>query len=141
MENRERFSGVWSHSLSSITGLVLYIKTQRSEVIYINEYLQQTYSFVFYHYLLLLLLLFLFILFILSQVFYSVLDQVYHGVHPLGKTTTAVLADVQNRFYCLPYVEGTAWQIRFSHFVGYGAKYYSYLMSRAVASQIWHRYA
>ena len=72
------------------------------------------------------------------QVFYSILDQVYHGKHPLEHSTTEILADVQNRYHCLPYVPGTAWQLRFGHFVGYGAKYYSYLMSRAIASRIWH---
>ncbi|KAK2180088.1 hypothetical protein NP493_457g06007 [Ridgeia piscesae] len=71
------------------------------------------------------------------QLFYSILDQEYHGKHPLGKTTTELLAEVQNQYYSIPYVKDTAWQQRFGHFVGYGAKYYSYLMSRAVASRIW----
>lgn len=71
------------------------------------------------------------------QVFYAALDQIYHGQHPLKKSTTDILMETQERFYGLPYVPDTAWQLRFSHLVGYGAKYYSYLMSRAVASMVW----
>ncbi|XP_073899843.1 mitochondrial intermediate peptidase isoform X3 [Castor canadensis] len=71
------------------------------------------------------------------QVFYATLDQIYHGRHPLRKSTTDILKETQEQFYGLPYVPNTAWQLRFSHLVGYGAKYYSYLMSRAVASMVW----
>ncbi|XP_037656158.1 mitochondrial intermediate peptidase [Choloepus didactylus] len=71
------------------------------------------------------------------QVFYATLDQIYHGKHPLRKSTTDILKETQEKFYGIPYVPNTAWQLRFSHLVGYGAKYYSYLMSRAVASMVW----
>ncbi|XP_068383000.1 mitochondrial intermediate peptidase isoform X1 [Eschrichtius robustus] len=71
------------------------------------------------------------------QVFYAALDQIYHGKHPLRSSTTDILRDTQEKFYGLPYVPNTAWQLRFSHLVGYGAKYYSYLVSRAVASMVW----
>ncbi|XP_055063834.2 mitochondrial intermediate peptidase [Misgurnus anguillicaudatus] len=72
------------------------------------------------------------------QIFYAALDQVYHG-KPQYRTTTDILREMQERFYGLPYVPDTAWQLRFSHLVGYGAKYYSYLMSRAVASMVWRQ--
>uniref|UniRef100_A0A674PRB8 Mitochondrial intermediate peptidase n=1 Tax=Takifugu rubripes TaxID=31033 RepID=A0A674PRB8_TAKRU len=70
------------------------------------------------------------------QVFYAVLDQLYHG-KPQNCSTTDILKEMQQKFYGLPYVPNTAWQLRFSHLIGYGAKYYSYLLSRAVASMVW----
>ena len=74
-----------------------------------------------------------------NQVCYSMLDQVYHS-GKLEKSSTDILREIQGKYYGLPYVENTAWQLRFSHLVGYGAKYYSYLISRAIASWIWHTY-
>ncbi|KAF5294821.1 hypothetical protein FQA39_LY00305 [Lamprigera yunnana] len=71
------------------------------------------------------------------QVVYSVLDQVYHDKFPLSGSTTEIMAAVQAKYHYLPYIENTAWQLRFSHFIGYGAKYYSYLVSKALASYIW----
>lgn len=70
------------------------------------------------------------------QIFYAVLDQIYHGA-PQNRSTTEILKEMQQKFYSLPYIPDTAWQLRFSHLIGYGAKYYSYLMSRAVASMVW----
>eukprot|EP00794_Sanderia_malayensis_P010869 gene10869-12024_t len=75
-----------------------------------------------------------------TQAFYALVDQKYHGKHPLGKSTTGVLAELQNEFFPVPYVEGTAWQLRFSHFHSYGAKYYSYLWSKAVTALVWGRF-
>ncbi|KAG5844597.1 hypothetical protein ANANG_G00164190 [Anguilla anguilla] len=72
------------------------------------------------------------------QVFYAALDQVYHG-KPQNQSSTKILQEIQEKFYGLPYVPNTAWQLRFSHLIGYGAKYYSYLMSRAVASMLWRQ--
>ena len=76
------------------------------------------------------------------QVFYSALDQKYHSDQPIGPSgnTSDVIASLQEKFYNIPYVPKTAWQLRFSHLVSYGAKYYSYLVSRAIASWIWQDY-
>lgn len=73
-----------------------------------------------------------------SQVFYSLIDQKYHGP-PSSISTTEMLKRCQEKYHCMSYVDGTAWQLRFGHLVNYGAKYYSYVLSRAVASKVWHR--
>uniref|UniRef100_A0A4W6D4U6 Mitochondrial intermediate peptidase n=1 Tax=Lates calcarifer TaxID=8187 RepID=A0A4W6D4U6_LATCA len=73
-----------------------------------------------------------------GQIFYAVLDQIYHS-KPQNRSTTEILKEMQLKFYGLPYTPNTAWQLRFSHLIGYGAKYYSYLMSRAVASMVWRQ--
>lgn len=41
-----------------------------------------------------------------NQVFYSMLDQVYHS-GKITKSTSKILADVQKEYYGLPYVENT----------------------------------
>ncbi|KAK6630661.1 hypothetical protein RUM43_014646 [Polyplax serrata] len=75
-----------------------------------------------------------------KQVLYSALDQKLHGKHPLGSTSTEIYYDIQQEYSVLDPVPNTAWQLRFSHLVGYGAKYYSYLLSTSIASSIWQTY-
>ncbi|MEE6472662.1 hypothetical protein FKM82_009683 [Ascaphus truei] len=41
------------------------------------------------------------------QVFYAVLDQIYHASHPLKGSTTDILKETQEMFYGLPYVPQT----------------------------------
>jgi len=72
-----------------------------------------------------------------AQLFYSAVDQAYHSSDPLPSDTVSTLQTVQASHHTLPYPTGTAYHLRFSHLVGYGARYYSYLLARAVASAIW----
>lgn len=72
-----------------------------------------------------------------AQLFYSAVDQAFHSRDPLPEDTVSALQDVQSEYHTLPHPQGTAYHLRFSHLVGYGARYYSYLMARAVASAIW----
>ena len=50
------------------------------------------------------------------------------------------MQEQHERHHNLPYNKGIAWQLRFSHLTGYGARYYSYLMARSVATSIWQKY-
>jgi len=72
-----------------------------------------------------------------AQLVFSAVDQEYHGELPLVGDSTDVYAEVHRNLHSLPYVENTAPQLRFSHLVGYGARYYSYLIAKSVASAIW----
>jgi intermediate peptidase len=72
------------------------------------------------------------------QVLHSKLDQVFHGAYPLTDTPINIIEKYTNSHYGLPFVPNTHWHLRFSHFVGYASKYYSYLVSKAIAAQIWN---
>ncbi|ESO02219.1 hypothetical protein HELRODRAFT_161462 [Helobdella robusta] len=72
------------------------------------------------------------------QILYSIVDQVFHSSYPFKKDTSEIVSDLQNEYYFLKSVPNVSWHLRFGHFVGYGAKYYSYLTSRAIASKIWN---
>ncbi|GAA6043212.1 hypothetical protein JCM8097_000329 [Rhodosporidiobolus ruineniae] len=79
-----------------------------------------------------------------SQVMMAALDQAYHSSSVAdaassggsGLDSTALLAQVQERYHVVPYASGTAWQTQFGHLFGYGATYYSYLFDRAIAARV-----
>ncbi|UYV70603.1 MIPEP [Cordylochernes scorpioides] len=72
------------------------------------------------------------------QAFYAHLDQALHRGAPSNMQDT--VARVWTQYHGLPYVPHTASHLRFGHLVGYGAKYYAYSMSRALAALVWYRY-
>lgn len=61
----------------------------------------------------------------------------FHDQYPLKNDPVKLVEEYTKHYYSLPFVNDTHWHLRFSHFVGYGAKYYSYLVSKAIASEIW----
>jgi len=49
-------------------------------------------------------------------------------------------AAIQQEHSMFPPAPGTNWELRFSHFIGYGATYYSYLYADVLARDIWKQY-
>ncbi|GAA0149472.1 metalloprotease [Lithospermum erythrorhizon] len=74
------------------------------------------------------------------QILYSLVDQELYGKEPSSmKDMMADVANLQSIHTCWKNVEGTHWPTRFSHFVTYGAGYYSYLYARCFAATIWQK--
>mmetsp|Transcript_10330 Transcript_10330/g.20321 ORF Transcript_10330/g.20321 Transcript_10330/m.20321 type:complete len:890 (-) Transcript_10330:525-3194(-) len=83
-----------------------------------------------------------------QQVMYAACDQLLFGsgqeaenVQKIVRDPTAasdVLRKLHEKYTLIPYTEGTFWLARFSHFVNYGAAYYSYTYSRTFAADLWH---
>ena len=71
-----------------------------------------------------------------TQIFYALYDQASHLCSPTESTQTT-FRNIHNKYMPLNYIEQTAWYLRFHHLHGYGARYYSYLWSRAIAAMIW----
>lgn len=69
----------------------------------------------------------------------SLLDQAYHlnDFDNGNKTPMEINELYTNEFYSLPFVKNTNSHLRYTHLVGYGAKYYSYVVSKAIAAKIW----
>ena len=72
-----------------------------------------------------------------QQMFYAALSL---GLHQEGDPAridlTSFTKDVQTKYGCFPYVEGTYFYDNFGHLNGYGASYYTYMWSLVIAKDL-----
>ncbi|KAE8694234.1 putative mitochondrial intermediate peptidase [Hibiscus syriacus] len=74
------------------------------------------------------------------QIFYALVDQTLFGEHVSGpRDTSSIVADLKRQHSNEKHVEGTHMHLRFSHFLTYGAGYYSYLYAKCFAATIWKK--
>lgn len=77
-----------------------------------------------------------------TQLSFAVMDLHFHTTYPSQqsqhKSILETYAELHKEYVPSEHVNGTAWFLRFNHICSYGAKYYSYLWSKAVASLIWN---
>ncbi|XVE64095.1 hypothetical protein DITRI_Ditri07aG0073800 [Diplodiscus trichospermus] len=72
------------------------------------------------------------------QIFYALVDQTLFGEQlPVPRNTSSIVSNLKRQHSNEKHVEGTHMQLRFSHFITYGAGYYSYLYAKCFAATIW----
>ncbi|KAL4424571.1 hypothetical protein ABPG77_009155 [Micractinium sp. CCAP 211/92] len=73
-----------------------------------------------------------------QQIQYCLIDQLLHGPDPpTGQRAADEIAQLMRTHSALGHAEGCHPHIRFTHLVGYGATYYSYLYAQCLAARIW----
>jgi thimet oligopeptidase len=71
-----------------------------------------------------------------QQMFYAATSLELHQRDPEGLDTTAVVAELQERYTPFRHVDGTYFQVSFGHLDGYSAIYYTYMWSLVIAKDL-----
>jgi thimet oligopeptidase len=71
-----------------------------------------------------------------QQMFYAATSLRLHDRDPAGLDTTALSAELQERYTPFRHVEGTFFQESFGHLEGYSAIYYTYMWSLVIAKDL-----
>jgi thimet oligopeptidase len=71
-----------------------------------------------------------------QQMFYAATSLELHRRDPASLDTSALVAELQERYTPFRHVEGTAFQASFGHLDGYSAIYYTYMWSLVIAKDL-----
>jgi len=71
-----------------------------------------------------------------QQMFYAATSLELHRREPAGLDTTALVAELQERYTPFRHVDGTYFQESFGHLDGYSAIYYTYMWSLVIAKDL-----
>jgi len=75
------------------------------------------------------------------QDFLAALSLAYYSRDPKGLDTTALAKELNERYYPVPWYDGTHFQCNFGHLNGYSAVYYTYLWSLVIAKDMFSEFA
>jgi thimet oligopeptidase len=75
------------------------------------------------------------------QDFFAALSLAYYSRDPKGLDTTALAKELNERYYPVPWYDGTHLQCNFGHLNGYSAVYYTYLWSLVIAKDLFSQFA
>jgi thimet oligopeptidase len=79
-------------------------------------------------------------LWVRQQMFYAALSLELHRRDPQGLDTTALAAELQERYTPFRHVPGTWFQASFGHLDGYSAIYYTYMWSLVIAKDMYSEF-
>jgi intermediate peptidase len=78
----------------------------------------------------------------LGQVIYAITDLEVHGLRDASnfKSASHMHLETMSRYWPAPFLPNENRLQRFSHLSIYGAKYYSYLLARAIRNKVWQQH-